>query len=430
MKLFKQNEKRGRLTLLYATITVLLIIVFQVYWLYVTYQNQKEQVYKECEFALEGSVLNVNAFVYYTSMSLSNEEEQDKMQPNQKVVDSLIAHPKMAKVNRQLLEQVKLNLNEQAPGLRYSIAYNILGESGIYPAGATTSNYVTPVVYSKMDKGVNYKIYLLNLNHYIFNRIKPQIIAMLFYLAICIGAVALLVHTTQKAGRLLRMKEDFTNNMTHELKTPLSTLLVATEALDKYNVLDDKTVAREYIQLMHADLQRLSGMAESILYNAKLSAGKIHLSPTTQNLHALLEKVLANFKLRIVQSEAVVDINIPGNLQVKADTDHISNVFSNIIDNALKYTSATPHLSITAFAEKDMVKLYFKDNGIGIPAEHHKNIFKPYYRVSEGDLHKVKGYGLGLSYSYEIVALHHGELKVLASEINDGTTFEIKLSAV
>lgn len=411
-------------------ITVLLIIAFQVYWLYVTYQNQKVQVYKECEFALEGSVLNVNAFVYYTSMSLSNEEEQDKMQPNQKVIDSLIAHPKMAKVNSQLLEQVKLTLNEQAPGLRYSIAYNILGKSGLYPPGATTSTDVTPVIYSKMDKGINYKIYLLNLKGYLINRMKPQIISMLFYLAICIGAVALLVHTTQKAGRLLQMKEDFTNNMTHELKTPLSTLLVATEALDKYNVLDDKTVAREYVQLMHADLQRLSGMAESILYNAKLSAGKIHLNLTIQNLHALLEKALANFKLRLVQSEAVVDINVLHDLLVKADTDHISNVFSNMIDNALKYTSATPHLSVTAFSEKDTVKILFRDNGIGIPAEHQKNIFKPYYRVSEGDLHKVKGYGLGLSYSHEIVALHHGELKVLTSEVNKGTTFEIKLPAV
>ena len=414
--------------ILYASVTVILIIAFQLYWIYTTFQNLKDQIVKECEVIVKEGVLSVDSATYYKGLSTLDMELIPDKASLEKKIDSLFRHPHMQKINSELIYLLDKTLKEEYPSLKYNIAYNLLDKSGIYPTEVLEASHETQTIYSKMNSAYSYKVHFANLNEVVLAKMRYSILLTLAYLVLCAGAVGLLVYNTRKAGKLMQMKEDFTNNMTHELKTPLSTLLVATEALDKYNVIDDKPMAREYIQLMHTDLKRLAAMAEAILYNAKLSSGKINLEFTTLNLKPLLQETINKFKPRIVQTDATIEIDVPEHITIKADPEHIANVFSNLIDNAFKYTSRTPHINIKAVEDGSFVIINVADNGIGIQAEHHKNIFTPYFRVSEGDKHQVKGYGLGLSYSYEIVALHKGSLSVSKSELTTGTTFEIKLA--
>ena len=224
------------------------------------------------------------------------------------------------------------------------------------------------------------------------------------------------------------MKDNFTHNMTHEFKTPLATLYAATEALTTYNILDDKETAREYIGLMRNDLKRLSAMTESILNDAKLSKGKMVMDFQMVKLRDFVEGIVSDLKPQLTIKKAVVAYEtIPDTIFVTVDKEHFTNVFTNLIDNSLKYSAEDARILIEAAEDGKFTTIRFSDNGIGIDLKYKNQIFSSYFRVPNGDQYKVKGYGLGLSYVKDVVALHGGTIELVDSKDNLGTTFEIIL---
>jgi two-component system phosphate regulon sensor histidine kinase PhoR len=227
--------------------------------------------------------------------------------------------------------------------------------------------------------------------------------------------------------KLSEMKSDFVNNMTHELKTPISTISLASQMLsDKSIPIGDKNTDR-ISDIISQESQRLGYQVERVLQMAKFDQGKLNLKYRDVHVHELIESVVSNFILQVESREGMLVPSLHAeNDLICADPVHLGNVISNLLDNAIKYTTKKPEINIETQSDRKELKLIVHDNGIGISKSNQKRIFDKFYRVSTGNIHNVKGFGLGLSYVKKIVEEHAGSVKV-ESEPGVGTTFILKI---
>ncbi len=236
-------------------------------------------------------------------------------------------------------------------------------------------------------------------------------------------AFYLLMRTIIRQRTLDEMKTDFTNNITHELKTPIAVAYAANDALLNFGEQADDTKRRHYLTLCRQQLERLSGMVEQILSMSMERRRQFRLNIEAVNLAQLLQPVIEQQQLK---ADKPVDITTrihPDDLSIQADRTHLSNILNNLIDNAVKYSSGEARVEITATADAISVI----DHGMGIAADKLPNIFDKFYRVPTGNVHDVKGYGLGLYYVKTMVEKHGWSIEV-SSTRGEGSTFTIRLS--
>jgi len=230
-----------------------------------------------------------------------------------------------------------------------------------------------------------------------------------------------------KQKRLSEVKTDFINNMTHELKTPISSIGLSSEMIMRPETLKDSEKIQRYASLIYKENKRLENQVERVLRIAKLDKSEIELSIEPFDLEEYFAELKDNFEFnqegRPVQ--ITTDIQL-ANPIIQADPVHLSNVFYNLVDNAIKYCKKSPEIVITARIEKNQLVATVKDNGIGIKRENLKLIFDKFYRVPTGNVHDVKGFGLGLYYVKTIVEKHGGTISA-KSVIDVGTTFTVKI---
>ncbi|HUR31959.1 MAG TPA: HAMP domain-containing sensor histidine kinase [Saprospiraceae bacterium] len=239
-------------------------------------------------------------------------------------------------------------------------------------------------------------------------------------------AIVLLVANwwLMKQKRLLRTNVDMYNNMAHEFRTPLTNINLATSLLSK-NSADPNN--HKFLDIILRENEKLIQQVERILHLATLDNGDYALHHEQIQLKTLINTVLEEFQIQIDERKAIVHVEeIPSHVDILGDKQHLSNVFRNLIDNALKYSTAQPVISISVKENNDNVVIAFQDNGIGIPASQNKLIFEKFQRIQHGDRHEEKGFGLGLAYVKKIVELHKGSIKV-ESEMNKGSLFQVYL---
>lgn len=235
-----------------------------------------------------------------------------------------------------------------------------------------------------------------------------------------------LIRTILKQKTLEEMKSDFTNNITHELKTPIAVAYAANDALLNFNQAEEKAKRDKYLRICQEQLQRLSGLVEQILSMSMERRRTFRLHPEEFAIRDILETLIEQHKLKAESSVHIsVDIE-PEDLSVLADRTHFSNIISNLIDNAVKYSKEEAELSISCRQTGGTVTVSVTDRGIGIPLDKQKHIFDKFYRVPTGNLHNIKGYGLGLFYVKSMVEKHGGTITV-KSEPDKGSTFTITL---
>jgi len=230
-----------------------------------------------------------------------------------------------------------------------------------------------------------------------------------------------------KQKRLSEIKTDFINNMTHELKTPISTIGLSSEMIIRADAAKDPEKIQKYASLIFKENKRLENQVERVLSVAKLDKREITLKKEALNIHELLEEVKDNFEFN--QNEAGGKINLNLNAEkhtINVDPVHISNVVYNLIDNAIKYCNTSPQITLSTSNDRKKFVLEVEDNGIGIKRDDLKMIFDKFYRVPTGNLHDVKGFGLGLYYVKLIIAEHNGSVNA-KSTVGKGTTFTIQL---
>jgi two-component system phosphate regulon sensor histidine kinase PhoR len=317
-----------------------------------------------------------------------------------------------------------------------SANYNfIILPSNKITAGAMSSE-INPAFYES-----KYKVNLSPDNVFI----EPQILSLIFpnqntYLLssmwfLLIVSITLMLtlifsfyytlSTIFKQKKLSEIKNDFISNMTHEFKTPISTISLACEVLNDKTV--DKSPERliKYVKMIGDENKRLSLLVENILQTAILDKGKFNLKIQSINIHNLIEHTITNIKLQVENKEGEISTELNAtSFIINADRVHITNILFNLIDNALKYTQGKPNIVIRTKNDNEGIFISVKDNGIGISKENQKRIFDTMYRVPTGNIHNVKGFGLGLSYVKAVVEKHNGSINV-TSELGNGSTFTL-----
>jgi two-component system phosphate regulon sensor histidine kinase PhoR len=227
--------------------------------------------------------------------------------------------------------------------------------------------------------------------------------------------------------RLSEIRTDFINNLTHEFKTPIATSVLAGEMLVKPEVQKNPEKVSKYAKAVLDENLRLQGQVEQVLQIATLEKGDERFKLKRINLHEILRSVIESFELRLKENDVKVNVELGAKEpQIVADRSHIGNVFYNLMDNALKYSSLHPEVELKTWNDKNGIFVRVKDNGIGIDLNHQKNIFKSLYRVPTGNIHEVRGFGLGLYYAKSVVDYHHGSIH-LESEIGKGSSFDVYL---
>lgn len=226
-----------------------------------------------------------------------------------------------------------------------------------------------------------------------------------------------------KQKRLLKTNVEIYNNMAHEFRTPLTNISLAANLLSK-NV--DSSKNNKFLEIIERENARLIRQVERVLHLARLDNGDYDLRNEQLDVKALLEGVKEEMSIQIESRNATVKIDIPEHFEISGDRQHLTNVFRNLIDNALKYAEGQPNIAITAHEQQDGILISVQDNGVGIPASQSEFIFEKFQRIQHGNVNAQKGFGLGLAYVKKIVELHKGSVRV-ESEVNKGSVFNVYL---
>jgi two-component system phosphate regulon sensor histidine kinase PhoR len=236
------------------------------------------------------------------------------------------------------------------------------------------------------------------------------------------------ISTILHQKKLSVIKNDFINNMTHELKTPISTISIACEALNDPDVTNSEEVRKSFTNIINEENKRLSKMVETVLKNATYEKSNFNLSVDNTDIHDIVNKAIENIEFQVASKNGIVKKLLNAeNTMFYLDRLHIHNAILNILDNANKYSiHGKTEITVETRNEGNGIYISIKDKGIGISKEEQQKIFDKFYRVSTGNIHNVKGFGLGLSYAHNIVKKHGGNISV-NSEKNKGSEFIIFL---
>ena len=250
---------------------------------------------------------------------------------------------------------------------------------------------------------------------------SPMLHILRQMLGTLLGSAALLVltvicfvymlRTILQQKKLSEVKNDFINNMTHELKTPIATVSAAVEAMQNFNALNDTQKTQSYLSISRQELLRLSDLVEKVLHIAAEEKENFELNYETTDINDLVRSIVANHRLK-ANKNVDFSYTVLSDPLVAADRTHLANAINNLVDNAIKYSGDPAVVNIQIAKEGLHLKITVKDNGMGIPANYQESIFEKFFRVPNGNLHNVKGFGLGLSYVKKIAEMHGGAVRV------------------
>lgn len=327
-------------------------------------------------------------------------------------VDSLaeVNFTKLDSLLMIMLEESDLKVPHRLQMLSGDTVIATISSSGYTPS-ARAKDYVLSYGQSLADK---YHLTLEPLTIPTLREMSSIITASLILFFILAFSFWFLIHTMLKQKSLEEMKSDFTNNITHELKTPVAVAYAANDALLNFDAGNDPEKRREYLEISQAQLEKLEGMIEQILSMSMESRKTFELRRETIELEPLLQKLSEQQRLS-AGKPCDIHIDVEKGLELDADRFHLSNILSNLIDNAIKYSGSSVRIDITAKATDESTEIRVRDNGIGIAPDKQKHIFEKFYRVPTGNIHDVKGYGLGLYYARTMAEKHGGTLSVTSA---------------
>lgn len=270
-------------------------------------------------------------------------------------------------------------------------------------------------------------LYFPNEKQYLLTQISGMLLISVVLIIVIILLFSYTISTIIKQKKLSEMKSDFINNMTHEFKTPISTISLACQALNDQDVRKMENVQDSYINIISDENKRLGSMAEKILQTAVIEKGQLKLKKEQVDIHMVISDVVKNISLQAEKRGGSIFVEFFADKSILfADKVHLTNVINNLLDNAIKYTFENPQIIISTTDLNNGILITVQDNGIGISKSNQKRIFESLYRVPTGNLHDVKGFGLGLSYVKAIVEKHGGNIS-MESELKKGSKFKVFL---
>ena len=261
---------------------------------------------------------------------------------------------------------------------------------------------------------------------YVFQSIGWMIAGAILFTLIIITAFFLTVSTLLRQKKMSEIKSDFINNMTHEFKTPLATISLAVDALKNEKLKEDHEKRAYFTNIIKDENKRMNKQVETILQAAQMDRQEVQLNTKVLHVHGVIQKALDNLSLQIQEKNGTVSLQLSANNDLmEADEMHLTNLVSNLLDNAVKYAGNELFIRITTRnPSRHSIRIAVEDKGIGMTKETVGRIFEKFYRAHTGNLHNVKGFGLGLSYVKTMVEAHRGKIKV-ESVPGKGSTFTI-----
>lgn len=277
-----------------------------------------------------------------------------------------------------------------------------------------------------LDEDLYLHIYFPKKWAFLLKEMIGSFVISLTLMFLIVVALMFMFKTIVAQEKLSEMKNDFISNMTHEFKTPISTISLACEALNDQDVVQTATTdISPLVKMISDENKRLSMLVERILQSAVLDRGEVKMQTEEVLVNEVMNDVVHNAQFRMTQLGGTIELDLPVELiTIQADRMHFTHVFSNLVDNAIKYSKGAPRIMISLKRENKRIYISVKDHGIGIKKEHLSKIFDKLYRIPTGNVHDVKGFGLGLSYVKVIAELHGWDIQV-KSKFGEGSTFTI-----
>ncbi|MFK5889499.1 MAG: HAMP domain-containing sensor histidine kinase [Flavobacteriaceae bacterium] len=334
------------------------------------------------------------------------------------------------------------------------ITYNLnfeLGQRGIstaYEFAVYSSNFPTKIksAHFKLNKGRTYKVPLFlsdnetsnydlyvsfpNKKEYILGAISKILILGAFFILIIAFAYGSAIYQLIKQKQISQIKTEFINNMTHEFKTPIATINLALDAIKNPKIIGDKEKILNYVKMIREENKRMFNQVENVLRISKLEKNQLDISKEIVDISDLLEDAITHVKLIVENKGGYIKTHFSTTFdEVHASPFHLKNVFINILDNAIKYSEEAPKIDIYTETVGNELQVRIEDQGIGMSKNVQKQIFNKFYREQTGNVHNVKGHGLGLSYVKKIIEYHDGTVNV-TSEKGKGSTFTVKLTLI
>ncbi len=281
--------------------------------------------------------------------------------------------------------------------------------------------------YSVEMRDLHFKVYFPNRGAYLLEGgLGAFLLSGLLLIGIFIGLVYVF-YSVRQSKQIERIRRDLMNNLTHELKTPISTIGLASEALSDNDIVINKDQQNYYFDLIKAENKRLGLLVQKVLQASLVEKGSMKLYLQPLNIHNIAKDVAKNVAMQVRKQGGKIELDLKAsNPIIHADQTHLTNVIFNLLDNALKYSKENPKIKISTLQTDEGLNFSVRDNGVGIPKEHLGKIFERLYRVPTGNIHDVKGFGLGLSYVKAVVERHGGEITV-DSELSKYSVFCLKL---
>jgi two-component system phosphate regulon sensor histidine kinase PhoR len=417
------KHKNLRIIILLAAISIIGIVIIQTYWFKKAFDLKEKQFNHNVTIALQ----NVGeALLSYQHLPVPLESMVYQISGNYYVV-SLNGEIKTCLL--EFLLKKELEKRNILADFEYGV-YNCQTQRMVYgnyvsfeKQKNTSKHRELPVWH---DDKFYFGVYFPNKNSDMINQMGTWLFFSSILLIVCVFfSYSIFVILKQK--RLTEVQKDFINNMTHEFKTPLSTIQVTTELLKKPAINQQQDQLQNYISIIQYETSRLKNHVEWVLQSAALDKEKIKLTIENVDIHECIKKAIISLDLLIQdkQGKLITDFNAAKS-GVQADQSHLTNVIYNLLDNSIKYSNTDPLITVTTANDKNRLVLKIRDNGNGIPREHIHKVFDKFYRVPTGNIHNVKGFGLGLFYVKTIIKLMKGKISA-ESKINQGSEFTIYL---
>ena len=373
--------------------------------------------------------------VFQSASNVLNYMGTDYMQTVNDLLSNLlhkVNQPKIINFDR-LLAIIDEELHSIGIDNEYNLAISNLNNKVIYYKDPTSLQatvlfgYKSPIILSSISNPYFSHLYIYHKGKLLLQKTWIILLSSFLLIIIVLACFAYALHIIFDQKKVSEVKTDFINNMTHELKTPISTVSLALEALVNFDVRNNEERSLRYLDISRRELKRLSTMVEKVLNIAQYEKGEITLNKEEHHLNYLIENVTETISMQVQKKNGTLTCNLNAQPDmIFADKVHINNLLYNLIDNSNKYFIDKPEILIVTKTVDKGVSLEVSDKGIGISKEEISRVFDKFYRVPTGNIHNVKGYGLGLSYVKDIVDMHGGKLSI-TSEINKGTTFIIYL---
>jgi len=412
------KQSRTYLFITISSIALLIVLIIQVNWIFST-AKIKEDIFNE----------KANMVLSRTTDALRNDKETCKkigecVGNDNGSESALLGKDEAHKIDSLFTYYMKL--------YNFHIDYTYVFTK--QPIAATNSendfanySYYKPLEDKDINNGVELKLIFPEKKQYIIAEMGVPFITSVILIIIVLILFWRTVLSLMKEKKIAEHTTDFLNNMTHEFKTPLTNIALAGKMIQKESGIIDGDKLKHYSGIILEENEKLRLQVEQVLSITALERGEIPLHKTELDFHSLINESLKCMNLQIENKQGSVKLNLNADsFVITGDRTHLTNAMCNLIDNAIKYSKGKPELAIQTLNNNHDLIVLISDNGIGIEKEYQKKVFDKFFRVPTGDVHDVKGFGLGLAYVKKIINLHGGTIE-LRSEKEKGTAFTITL---